>query len=68
MKTTRNDYNKYKQYLQRKHSLERKDFRLEEHLQNHPKDYISVVADLLNKSEIARIDYKIEQVRRRMEF
>ena len=60
-------YNRYKQLLQRKHSVEVKQYKVENHLKNHPTDYISVVSNKRLKSDIAYIDYLIDEVVRRLE-
>lgn len=60
-------YNRYKQLLQRKHSVEVKQYKVENHLKNHPTDYISVVSNERLKSDIAYIDYLIDEVVRRLE-
>ena len=60
-------YNRYKQLLQRKHSVEVKQYKVENHLKNHPTDYISVVSNERLKIDIAYIDYLIDEVVRRLE-
>ena len=60
-------YNRYKQLLQRKHSVEVKQYKVENHLKNHPTDYISVVSNERLMSDIAYIDYLIDEVVRRLE-
>ena len=61
-------YNKYKNKLAHLHSLERKQFRLEQHLQENPTDYISVVRNEVLKSDIQRAEYEKKQLEREMEY
>ena len=61
-------FNKYKNLMQRKHSLEVRQFKLGQHLANNPTDYVSVVANELLLSDIYRNDYKLKETLKRMEL
>lgn len=60
-------YNRYKQLLQRKHSVELRQYNVEKHLEDNPTDYVAVICNERLKSDIAYIEYLIEEVVRRLE-
>lgn len=60
-------YNKYKQLLQRKHSIELRQYKVEQHLKDNPTDYTSVICNERLKSDVSYVDYLIEEVVRRLE-
>ena len=61
-------YGPYKNTLLRKVHRETKQYRLEEHLTNHPTDYQSVIANEKLKSEVHWLEYKLKQVLKEMEI
>lgn len=60
-------YGTYKNTLHRKNHREVKQFKLESHLENHPTDYQSVIANEKLKSEVFWLEYKLKQVMKEME-
>ena len=60
-------YGTYKNTLHRKNHREVKQFKLEVHLENHPTDYQSVIANEKLKSEVYWLEYKLKQVIKEME-
>lgn len=62
----RNVYHAYRQTLQRKHSLEVKQYKLENHIKEHPTDYTSVIANELLKSDIYREEDKLVELKKKM--
>lgn len=60
-------FNKYKQAKERLESLKTQQFKLELHVENHPIDYQSKIANELLKSDIYRQEYLISQLVRRLE-
>ncbi len=60
-------YNKYKQLLQRKHSIELRQYKVEKHLKDNPTDYTSVICNERLKSDIAYTEYLMEEIIRRLE-
>lgn len=61
-------YGTYKNTLLRKVHREGKQFKLEQHLVEHPTDYQSVIANEKLKSEIFWLEYKMTQVEKEMEL
>lgn len=61
-------YNKYKNKLSQLHSMEAKQFKLEEHLTSHPTDYQSVIQNEILKSDIQRVEYALKEIEREMEY
>lgn len=61
-------YNKYKHHKKHLNSIEVKQFKMEQHLNKHPNDYITVIANQKTKSEIARTNYKIKETEKLMEI
>lgn len=61
-------YNRYKNKLNQLHSMEAKQFKLEEHLASHPTDYQSVIQNEILKSDIKRIEYSIKELDKQMEL
>ena len=61
-------YNRYKNKLNQLHSMEAKQFKLEEHLASHPTDYNSVISNEILKSDIKRIEYSIKELDKQMEL
>ena len=59
-------YNRYKNSLQRKNSLEVRQYKLEQHLRDNPTDYKAVIANELVKSDIAREDMKLTEIRKKL--
>lgn len=66
--TAKRLYNKHKQLLDRRLSLEVKQFNIEQHLEKHKSDYVSVIANELIKSELARLEYSMKENYKRMEM
>ena len=60
-------YGTYKNTLHRKNHREVKQFKIESHLENHPADYQSVIANEKLKSEVFWLEYKLKQVLKEME-
>lgn len=60
-------YNKYKSHKERKDSLEVKQYKLDLHLEEHPKDYQSVIQNFLVKSDIFREERALKEIEMRME-
>lgn len=60
-------YNKHKHYTERLDKLRVKQFKLEQHLEAHPQDYIAVIDNYKLKSEIFREEKKVQQVLMKME-
>ena len=61
-------YNRYKNKLNQLHSMEAKQFKLEEHLASHPTDYTSVISNEILKSDIKRLEYSIKELDKQMEL
>lgn len=61
-------YGTYKNTYLRKAHREAKQFKLEQHIDNHPTDYQSIIANEKLKSEIYWLDYKLKEVERKMEI
>lgn len=61
-------YNKYKNKLAQLHSMEAKQFKLEEHLASHLTDYQSVIQNEILKSDIQRVEYALKEIEREMEY
>lgn len=61
-------YGTYKNTYLRKVHRESKQFKLEQHLDNHPTDYQSIIANEKLKSEIYWLEYKLKEVERKMEI
>lgn len=61
-------YNKHKNKLTQLHSMEVKQFKLEEHLALHPTDYQSVIQNEILKSDIRRVKYALKEIERGMEY
>lgn len=61
-------YNRYKNKLTQLHSMEAKQFKLEEHLASHPTDYQSVIQNEILKSDIKRVEYALKEIEREMEY
>lgn len=61
-------YNRYKNKLTQLHSMEAKQFKLEEHLVSHPTDYQSVIQNEILKSDIQRVEYALKEIEREMEY
>lgn len=59
-------YNKYKNKMLRLNNLQVKQFKIEQHLSNHPTDYRSVIANELIKGDIYREEEKLEEIRKRL--
>lgn len=61
-------YGTYKNTYLRKVHRESKQFKLEKHIDNHPTDYQSIIANEKLKSEIYWLEYKLKEVERKMEI
>ena len=61
-------YGTYKNTYLRKADREAKQFKLEQHIDNHPTDYQSIIANEKLKSEIYWLEYKLKEVERKMEI
>lgn len=61
-------YNRYKNKLTQLHSMEAKQFKLEEHLASNPTDYQSVIQNEILKSDIQRVEYALKEIEREMEY
>lgn len=61
-------YGTYKNIYLRKIHRESKQFKLEQHIDNHPTDYQSIIANEKLKSEIYWLEYKLKEVERKMEI
>lgn len=61
-------YGTYKNTYLRKVHREAKQFKLEQHIDNHPTDYQSIIANEKLKSEIYWLEYKLKEVERKMEI
>lgn len=61
-------YGTYKNTYLRKIHRESKQYKLEQHLDNHPTDYQSIIANEKLKSEIYWLEYKLKEVERKMEI
>lgn len=61
-------YNRYKNKLTQLHSMEARQFKLEEHLVTHPTDYQSVIQNEILKSDIQRVEYALKEIEREMEY
>lgn len=61
-------YGTYKNTYLRKVHRESKQFKLEHHIDNHPTDYQSIIANEKLKSEIYWLEYKLKEVERKMEI
>lgn len=61
-------YGTYKNTYLRKTHREAKQFKLEQHIDNHPTDYQSIIANEKLKSEIYWLEYKLKEVERKMEI
>ncbi len=61
-------YGTYKNTYLRKIHRESKQFKLEQHIDNHPTDYQSIIANEKLKSEIYWLEYKLKEVERKMEI
>lgn len=61
-------YGTYKNTYLRKVHRESKQFKLEEHIDNHPTDYQSIITNEKLKSEIYWLEYKLKEVERKMEI
>lgn len=61
-------YSKYKNKLRQLHSMEARQFKLEEHLVSHPTDYQSVIQNEILKSDIQRVEYALKEIEREMEY
>ena len=61
-------YGTYKNTYLRKIHRESKQFNLEQHIDNHPTDYQSIIANEKLKSEIYWLEYKLKEVERKMEI
>lgn len=61
-------YGTYKNTYLRKIHRESKQFKLEKHIDNHPTDYQSIIANEKLKSEIYWLEYKLKEVERKMEI
>ena len=64
----KNLYTKRKHKLIQLHAKEKKQFILEQHIAEHPTDYISVISNELLKSDIKRIEYNIKEIDKQMEL
>lgn len=60
-------YNKHKHYTERLDRLRVKQFKVEQHLEAHPQDYIAVIDNMKLKSDIYREEKKVQQVLMMME-
>lgn len=61
-------YGTYKNTYLRKVHRESKQFKLEQHIVDHPTDYQSIIANEKLKSEIYWLEYKLKEVERKMEI
>ena len=61
-------YGTYKNTLHRKNHREVKQFKVESHLESHPTDYQSVIANEKLKSEVFWLEYKFKQLLKEMEI
>lgn len=61
-------YGTYKNTYLRKVHRESKQYKLEQHIDNHPTDYQSIIANEKLKSEIYWLEYKLKEVERKMEI
>ena len=61
-------YGTHKNIVFRKNHREVKQYRLERHVENHPTDYQSIIANEKLKSEIYYLEYRLKQVLKEMEI
>nr|DAP74372.1 MAG TPA: hypothetical protein [Caudoviricetes sp.] len=61
-------YGTHKNIVFRKNHREAKQYRLERHVENHPTDYQSIIANEKLKSEIFYLEYRLKQVLKEMEI
>ena len=61
-------YGTHKNIVFRKNHREAKQYRLEIHVENHPTDYQSIIANEKLKSEIFYLEYRLKQVLKEMEI
>lgn len=61
-------YGTHKNIVFRKNHREAKQYRLERHVENHPTDYQSIIANEKLKSEISYLEYRLKQVLKEMEI
>lgn len=61
-------YGTHKNIVFRKNHREAKQYRLERHVENHPTDYQSIIANEKLKSEIYYLEYRLKQVLKEMEI
>lgn len=61
-------YGTHKNIVLRKNHREAKQYRLERHVENHPTDYQSIIANEKLKSEIFYLEYRLKQVLKEMEI
>ena len=61
-------YGTHKNIVFRKNHREAKQYRLERHIENHPTDYQSIIANEKLKSEIFYLEYRLKQVLKEMEI
>lgn len=61
-------YGTHKNIVFRKNHREAKQYRLERHIENHPTDYQSIIANEKLKSEIYYLEYRLKQVLKEMEI
>lgn len=61
-------YGTHKNIVFRKNHREAKQYRLEKHVENHPTDYQSIIANEKLKSEIFYLEYRLKQVLKEMEI
>lgn len=59
-------FNKYKHSMQRLHSLQVKQFKIEEHLKSHKYDYTAVIRNELVKGDIYREEEKLQGIKKRL--
>lgn len=61
-------YGTHKNIVFRKNHREAKQYKLERHVENHPTDYQSIIANEKLKSEIFYLEYRLKQVLKEMEI
>ena len=61
-------YGTHKNIVFRKNHREAKQYRLERHVENHPTDYQSIIANEKLNSEIFYLEYRLKQVLKEMEI
>lgn len=61
-------YGTHKNIVFRKNHREAKQYRLERHVENHPTDYQSIIANEKLRSEIFYLEYRLKQVLKEMEI